>query len=284
VVQPARLAAFARRAAQAGVALWAVEGDPHMALPRHHAATADRVRAFAAYNRSVEAAARLHGVQFDIEHYLADGYGMAAGSHDRQYAQLLAQLKTAAGGMPLEFVVPFWWHGKAALQDALAQAAASVTVMDYRTDEAQIRGFAAPWLDWGSRHHVGVRIALEAGPIAPERQHRYVRTNGAAELWAVTVTPEHSGLAAPLDVLLLLKQPYAGLPGSGFRYAGNRLLDGSATTFQRQPDRLHALLPQLERDFSAWPSFAGMAVHAPDDEPASLVTPAAAPPPPSAAQ
>lgn len=65
--------------------------------------------------------------------------------------------------------------------------------------------------------------------------------------------------------MLLLQQPHAGLPGAGFRYSGNRLLDGSATTFQRQPERLQALLPQLERDFSAWPTFAGVAVHDPGD-------------------
>lgn len=266
VPQPARLAAFAKKAAAAGVALWAVEGDPHMALPQHHAATADRVRAFTSYNRSVEPAARLHGVQFDIEHYLAEGYDMAAARHDQGYAQLLARLKAAANGLPLDFVAPFWWQRKDTVLNALAQAASVVTVMDYRTDEEQIRDFAVPFLDWGVRHHVGVRIALESGAIAPERQHRYVRASGeAAELWAIPLLPKDTGLAAPLDVLVLLQQPYAGLPGTGFRYSGNRLLDGSATTFQRQPERLQTLLPQLERDFSAWPSFAGMAVHEPGD-------------------
>ncbi len=266
VPQPARLAAFARRAAAAGMALWAVEGDPHMALPEQHAATVARVRAIAAYNRGVEPAARLHGVQFDIEPYLIDGYGMTAPRIDRAYAQLLAQLKAAAGALPLDFVVPFWWRGNDTVLDALAQAASVVTVMDYRTDEEQVQSFAMPFLDWGVRHRVGVRIALEAGTIAPERQHRYVRADREpAQLWAIPLAPRGSGLAAPLDVLVLLKQPLAGLPGAGFRYSGNRLLDGSATTFQRQPERLRALLPQLERDFSAWPSFAGMAVHEPGD-------------------
>lgn len=283
VQQPARLAAFVRQARQAGIALWALEGDPHMALPEHHAATIDRVRAIAAYNRGAAPAARLHGVQFDIEHYLLDGYGLAAQQHDRAYAQLLAKLKAAAAGLPLDFVAPFWWRSNGTVLGALAQAASVVTVMDYRTDAAQIRDFATPFLDWGARHGVGVRIALESGAIAPEYQHRYVRADGApAELWAIPLAPQQSGLAAPLDVLVLLKQPHAGLPGTGFRYGGNRLLDGSATTFQRQPERLQALLPQLERDFSAWPTFAGMAVH----EPGDAVTvqgrgQAPAPPPPS---
>lgn len=285
ISHPARLAAFARQASRAGIELWAVEGDPHMALPAHHAATADRVRAVAAYNRGVEPAARLQGVQFDIEHYLIDGYGMASERHDLGYAQLLAGLKAAAGGLPLDFVVPFWWHAKDTLLAALAQAASIVTVMDYRTDEEQIRDFATPFLDWGVSHGVGVRIALESGAIAPERQHRYVRAEGApAELWAITLSPEQTGLTAPFDALVLLKQPQAGLPGTGFRYSGNRLLDGSATTFQRQPARLQVLLPQLERDFSAWSSFAGMAVHEPG-EALPATEPAATPDrPPSGAR
>ncbi|GAB2854152.1 hypothetical protein GCM10027277_23300 [Pseudoduganella ginsengisoli] len=266
VPQSGRLAAFAKKAAAAGIALWAVEGDPHMALPDHHAATTGRLRAFAAYNRKVEPAARLHGVQFDIEPYLIDGYGTASARFDHGYAQLLAQLRAAAQGMPLDFVVPFWWRSKDTLLDALAHAASIVTVMDYRTDEEQIRSFAEPFLDWGVRHRVDVRIALESGAIGPERQHRYVRAGGEpAELWAIPLMPQDSGLAAPLDVLVLLKQPQTGLPGMAFRYSGNRLLDGSATTFQRQPERLRALLPRLEQDFSAWPSFAGMAVHEPWD-------------------
>jgi len=249
---PQLLASFIRRAGSAGIAVWTVDGDPGMVLPTEHAAAAARVRAYVAYNRAAHADARLAGLQFDVEHYLLPGYGSAAAQLDGRYAALAQALRHAAGTLPLDFVVPFWWHDKAPLMEALADWASSVTVMDYRTDPAQIAAFAQPFLDWGARNGKPVRIALEAGPVAVERQRRYERA-AVGDLWQVEVGGQ--------SVLVLLGKAQANPAGQAYRMVYERLIDGSATTFHGKEPALLAGLPGLERDFAAWSSFAGIALH-----------------------
>lgn len=252
---PEALAAFVRRAGQRGIGISAVEGDPHMVLPRERAATAARARAYAAYNAAAEPAARLRGVQFDIEPYLLPRHVLPAARLDREYVATLAALREAAGSMPLEFVVPFWWGDRRALLDGLARHADAVSVMDYRTDPGQIRAFAIPFLDWAAAHGKRVRIALEAGPLPPETQRRYRRApDGAAgDMLLFTVGGQ--------QVLVLLRQPAAHPRAVPYELAGTRHIDGSATTFHQDKDALRALLPRLEADFGAWPGFAGIALH-----------------------
>jgi hypothetical protein len=62
-------------------------------------------------------------------------------------------------------------------------------------------------------------------------------------------------------VLVLLRQPVKAASGPLYRLSGERTLDGSATSFHGRREGLRALLPALERDFSAWPGFAGIALH-----------------------
>ncbi|MEC4719580.1 hypothetical protein RY831_10490 [Noviherbaspirillum sp. CPCC 100848] len=253
VAEAAQLAAFIGEATRRGIDVWSVDGDPYMVLPREHAATVQRVRAYAAYNRSVAPQARLRGLQFDIEHYLVAGYELSAPALDRQYAALVEALHRAAAGLPLEFVVPFWWSDKADLLKSLAKHAYGLTVMDYRTDPGQILRFGAPFLDWAAMHGKRVRIALEAGPVDAEWQRRYVKAAGG-ELWVVRLDK--------MPVLVLLKRMHDAPPGAqAFRFASERLLDGSATSFHGNPARMLSLLPALEAGFSAWPGFGGMALH-----------------------
>lgn len=252
VIEPQRLAAFVRLARTAGIAVWSVDGDPRMVLPGEHAKTVMRARAYAAYNAGVGMDARLAGMQFDIEHYLLPGYELSARALDRHYLSLARALRGAAQGMPLEFVVPFWWAEKAELMKGLAAAASGLNVMNYRTDPEQIRRFAVPFLDWGAAHRKTVRIALEAGPVEAEQQRRYVRAP-EGELWLVNVEQ--------MPVLVLLKEPRGNPHGPAFRLESASVFDGSATSFHRDPARLVALLPALESYFSAWPSFGGIALH-----------------------
>ncbi|OWW20999.1 hypothetical protein [Noviherbaspirillum denitrificans] len=252
VTEPHRLAAFIRSARTVGIAVWSVDGDPRMVLPAEHAKTVARALAYAAYTDGAEPDARLAGMQFDIEHYLLPGYAPSAAALDKHYLSLARALKRAAAGMPLEFVVPFWWAEKAELLKGLAASASGLNVMDYRTDPAQIRRFAAPFLDWGTVHRKSVRIALEAGPVEPELQRRYVRA-AEGELWLVSV--------GQTPVLVLLKEAARNSHGPAFRMESASVFDGSATSFHRDPGRLLELLPSLEADFAAWPSFGGVSLH-----------------------
>ena len=257
VQEPARLAAFVRSANARGIRVLSVDGDPHMVLPEQQPALARMVHAYTSYNAGVEAAARLAGLQFDVEPYLLPEYGAGKVDWDARYLAMAHALREAAGGLHLELVVPFWWDGKTALLDSLAPLVDTLAVMDYRTDPAQVSEFAMPFLDWGARHGRQVRIALEAGEIAAESQRRYVRAQAgeAPDLLRLQVGGQ--------QVLALLREPVAAAAGAeAFRLQSTREIDGSATSFHRDKQSLLRLLPALESDFSAWDgAFGGIALH-----------------------
>lgn len=260
VRHPARLAAFIRRAHASGLAVWGVDGDPAMVLPEERQATLARARAYARFNRSMPPEARLTGVQFDVEPYLLPGRELSDAQSDQQYLALIQALHRTLQAsashrnpeLALEMVVPFWWAGRTALLTALAPSLRGLVVMNYRTSQEDIYRLAVPFLDWGERHGKSVRIALEAGPIAPETRQRYELAE-AGEMWQVHEGGRH--------FLLTLDQPLKNPGGATFRLANTYILDGSATTFRGDIPALLRQLPLLEQTFSAWPSFIGMALH-----------------------
>lgn len=251
----AALAAFVRQGSDRGMAVWAVDGDPHMVLPAEQGATVQRAHAYAAYNASAEPVARLRGIQFDIEPHLLRGYDVADAEWDRRYLELASALRRAVETMQLEFVVPYWWGDKAELLRSLAQSADSLAVMDYRTAPQEIYRFAVPFLDWANVHGKRVRIALEAGPIASETQKRYLRAGKSMPGELLLIRMEET------TVLLLLKEARAYPGAEAFRLTASRVIDGTGTTFHADKSQLERILPQLEQDFSAWSGFAGMALH-----------------------
>ena len=255
VTEPEALAAFIKASGARGIAVTAVDGDPHMVLPGEQAPTAARARAYAAYNAQAEPAARLKGMQFDVEPYLLSAHVLPPAERDRRYLELVARLREAAGPVRLEFVVSFWWDSKPELLRGLARSADALSVMDYRTDPEQIYRFAVPFLDWAEVHGKQVRIALEAGPIGAETQRRYQRAaKGAA---GDMLLFELEGQ----QVLVLLRQPTAHAKAQPFTLEASRRIDGSATTFHADKAVLTRLLPRLEAVFGAWKGFGGIALH-----------------------
>jgi hypothetical protein len=259
VRSPDLLAGFVRQAGARGIRVLSVDGDPHMVLETEIPNVVKRVQAYAAYNAGVAPEARLAGAQFDVEPYLLPASALPADRRDERYLAMAHALKDAAGGLPLEFVAPFWWGSHRALLDGLAAYADALTVMDYRTDPGQVYDFAVPFLDWAEAHGKGVRIALEAGAIDPEVQRRYARSGAgeAGELQALDVGGR--------TVLALLRAPVSA-PVSApdtrlYRLQSTRDIDGSATTFHRDKAALGPLLPRMEASFGAWDAFRGMAVH-----------------------
>ena len=252
---PDLLAAFVRQAGDKGIGIYSVDGDPHMVLADEVPAVVKRVRAYAAYNAAQPPEARLRGVQFDVEPYLLPDNVLPAARRDAAYVDMARAIKAAAGdALRVEFVVPFWWGKNPALLDALAPHADALAVMDYRTDRDQIVDFAIPFLDWAGAHGRRVRIALEAGPIDPEVQRRYVRaTDGPGDLLAVDIGGRR--------VLALLRRPLAAKDANLYRLQSTRDIDGSATTFHKDKAALLRLLPGLEAAFGAWDGFGGIAIH-----------------------
>ncbi len=127
-----------------------------------------------------------------------------------------------------------------------------MTVMNYRTDPASIMESAQPFLEWGARARRNVRIALEVGPIA-EQEYRTYRSDARGEVAIFAV--------GNTDLLLLFDAPVAPAGARAFSLSHSRRVPGSVTSFHANREQLLALAARLERQWSAWPKFAGIALH-----------------------
>jgi hypothetical protein len=248
-----RLRAFLMEAAERGIQVWAVEGDPRAVVGAERTVIARRARAIASFNATP--GPRFTGIQYDIEPYLNPGYAVNEGHWNEAYIATIEHLKKAAD-LPVEIAVPFWWRearaGATTLMDRVARWIDSVAVMDYRTDPDAIERFARPWLEWGEHHNRRIRIALEAGPLPDEPRHHF-RPARSGTLWMIEVGDARA--------LVLLRAPQPNSSGAAFALVSRSTSDASRITFFGRLDRLRAILPDLERRLAAYPSFAGIALH-----------------------
>jgi hypothetical protein len=259
VLHAQELEKFVTAANQRGVRVWAVVGDPGAVLESERETFSHYPIAYARYNSTVPGAARLAGIQFDIEPYLNAGYELDPAVWYEAYLETLRQLR-AASTLPVDVAVPFWWADQqtvaGALMDRLVPVVDSITVMDYRTDPTEIRRFAQPFLEWGARHQRMVHIALESGPIPDEIQRHYL-PSPSGEIALIQLGSY--GVLLELDRTVSLPEPLPSV--RTFHLSDATPAPGSATTFLGQKGELLKLLPELESLWSAWPSFAGAALH-----------------------
>jgi hypothetical protein len=200
---------------------------------------------------------RLAGIQYDIEAYLVPGYNQAPAAWNRRYLELLQALRSNGGGLALDVVVP-WWFGQGGdsppeLLEALGPLADRLTVMDYRTDGAQIVQSALPFMEWAQRWQRDVRIAVESGPLPDQEWRRYARA-GRGELWLFSLDRQ--------DLYALFDTPAEGdASAQVFAARGGHLVKAGQTTFFERPEALWRTVAQLEDVFGATRSFAGVAIH-----------------------
>ena len=259
VVQGERLSEFVSAANQRGIEIWAVEGDPHAVLPDGQAVFAERARALAAYNAAQPDESRLHGVQYDIEPYLLPEFALHTNDWLEAYVETIAMLDGLLD-VPLEIAVPFWWSAlmvnNTLLLNALGEHVQSVNVMNYRTERDQLQQFAEPFLAWGAERGVEVRVALEAGPIVDEQRWHFQRAenqNAARRLWHLELGDE--------QLLLLLAQPVKIPFAQGYQRVRQSTFPSERLTFRNERSRMEKVMDELEPLWSAWPSFAGLALH-----------------------
>jgi hypothetical protein len=259
VAHPHELEIFVNAATQQGVRIWAVVGDPGAVIESERAVFARYPVAYADYNSTVPVTAQLTGVQFDIEPYLNPGYSLDPAAWYEAYLETLRQLKHDST-LPIDIALPYWWANQqtsgGGLMDRLAPFVDSVTVMNYRTDPIQIKRFAQPLLEWGVKYHRSVRIALESGPIPDEVQHHF-HPASPGEIALISISSHHVMLE--FDRALSISKPDPTV--RTFHFSHVTPIPGSSTTFAGRHDALLKLLPELERQWSAWPSFSGSALH-----------------------
>jgi hypothetical protein len=173
VSHSAELIRFIGDARSHGIAVEAVEGDPQMVTPAGLRSALARAAAIARFQSEAPPEGRLAEVQYDIEPYTLAEWGSHPVDH-RGWADAVQAL-AAAAQQPVHLVLPFWVaedEGGRQLLRELAPSLSGVTAMAYRSDPADIVAISEPLLSWGVAAGKPVRIALEAGPVAAELEHR----------------------------------------------------------------------------------------------------------------
>lgn len=249
------LRSFVARAHGAGLRVSAVLGDPTAIGNRGLQRYQGLVRAIGEYNREAGAASRLDAIQLDIEPYLDPAYHGQEELWKSRYLTTLAGL-AAIAPLPLDAVLPFWMDDPQFLE-SLAESVRGLTVMDYRTDPLFITERALPFLEWGDTFGIPVSIALETGNLAAA-ERRYYGADEAGELVAFEL--------AGHTVLVLLEHPVRAGAGQTYAFRSSVAVDFDHVSFFHHGERLAAVLPPLERQFRAWKSFAGFAIHGLDRE------------------
>lgn len=249
------LATLIERANALAIETWAVEGDPAAVTAQGRAHFLARTRALAAFNASQSENRRLRGVQYDIEPYLLPGFDLAREGWLRAYLDTLRQLRSELS-VPMEAAVPFWWSGLTVdgkpLLTAMQPLVEGLTIMNYRTNLEQLQRLAEPYLAWGVKQQRYVRIALESVEL-PDQSLTHFRRGRTGRLWQLRVDDA--------DLLLLLAEPAGNPAGPTFSRAYTTEVPASGTTFRGQRELLQESLPTLVQHWSAWPSFAGAALH-----------------------
>ena len=243
---------FVRRARSAGIAVEAVEGDPRMVQEEGLAAALARARLYADYQRGSGKSEKLAGIQYDIEPYsLADWSGDA--SDWKCWSGSIARLSQAAGE-PVDLVLPFWTAATEEGVRFLAAVSGSIrglSVMSYRTDPAELTQIAEPLLAWGSKVGKPVRLALEAGPLPDEIEEVY--------------RPAATGTLALLDDpeprIQHLEREGTLTGARMYRLSQRSVIRGARLSFLGREEAMSALAARATAVFTAWPSFAGFALH-----------------------
>ncbi|WP_147274678.1 hypothetical protein [Phyllobacterium bourgognense] len=254
VAQPEVLGAFLVEAADLGIAVFAVEGDPGMIRGDGRNNALARTGAISRFQEAATPSGRLAGIQYDIEPYILPAYAFDRRTMWNDWSDTLKQLHALWRGK-VEVVVPFWLTDDLYGQEAIERIRpfiSSLAVMSYRTEDQAIVNVSEPWLTWGVLHGVDIVIALENGPIPDEVHRSYVRSEtGTAELVRFSAA----------DAVVLSDVPVSSKEKMIYRFNHEITVSGSRISFQGKLPTLLATIDRLRSTFPAWRSFSGFALH-----------------------
>ena len=121
---------LARRAADAGIALWAMAGHPRWA---------NETRTVVRWAREVVRSGLYEGLVVDIEPYVLDAWKTdERAALLRRYLRRLRRAAQSSGGLPFLATVPFWYdhdryrHRGRSLLDQVLEAVDGIVVLVYR--------------------------------------------------------------------------------------------------------------------------------------------------------
>jgi hypothetical protein len=256
-----KLARFIAMAHHNQIQVWAVMGDPAMIDPHNLDWVLQPLAALERYNQLPEYQnAKIDGVQLDVEPHTLPGFSAHQSVYFRQLVELYQKTRQASR-LPIDAVVPYWYSAKSiqpgtSVIDALLPWVSSLTIMNYVTDPVALEQRMQPIFNAADKARKPVNMAVEFLPVPDETMWTFQPSS----VGQVHLLPfKHKTL------LLISRDPHPVIHPSGVCYSlgspQGQLYSGQRISFHGQTDRFWQVLPDLERNFSAWNSYSGISIH-----------------------
>lgn len=278
----------------AGLRVHALDGDPHYALPEHHAEVLTTVQRVLDYNHTAPESARFDGLQYDIEPYLLPAfYGPQADALKAAFVSLVSDIyrRTHAAGLEFGLALPAWLDQpdeftgqKSSLLQDLQRQSDYLAIMDYRTQIWGAAGILAgveTELAQARKWHKKLILGLETMPLpdetlyllrGPAQSTRPDLAQPALLVWPQTPAPQAIAqghrhwqmryLAAGEKLTPELETELATEAHFFWPLHAYAEIPASSLSFAgTRPAQLEKLCTQLNHELAANPAFAGLALH-----------------------
>ncbi|MDA8084162.1 MAG: hypothetical protein M0024_10945 [Nitrospiraceae bacterium] len=169
---PETLVPLLKEAAQAGIEVFAVDGDPDHII--NYQPLIDDIMKIRRFNNLCRDAC-FAGIQFDVEPYLRKDFNLRKQYYADRYLRMARDLRQAAGpGLRLSFALPFWFDTLSAegkpLSFQVTDIADEVAIMSYRTDFDEMVQSAIQELCYAATAGKPVFLGLETTKL-PDEEH-----------------------------------------------------------------------------------------------------------------
>lgn len=258
------------RLRQDGIAVTALDGDPHYALLENHGRVLALIRSVIEYNKRAAPEARVIGVRYDNEPYLLPSFGGVQKSAIlRQYLNLLVKAKkeAAAGQLSFGVDIPFWFDARneydelvagldgRPVMEAILEVVDNVGIMDYRTVAYGADGVIAQGSDelaYASKLGKKVFVGLETVWLPDETLLEFQKKPGGKTSIAVEDLG-HGNVRLKLNTtrgaVVLSQTVRIDVPSSKITFSGRTEAD------------LKDVMEGAHRELSVYPGFFGFAIH-----------------------
>ncbi len=278
-----------------GALAYALDGDKEYVLKENHAGVFRTVRRVVEHNATVPVEQRFHGVRFDIEPYLVEGFqGSRRDELLNGYVELLAGVSEIAhqGDLAVAVDIPFWFDApdeetgvymeaelggeRRPMIEHIMSLVDDIAIMDYRTDAMGPNGALAHAyheLELAEKEGVDVFVGVETvwlpdedlltffGPVseglpADAASRWIVLEQGADDRTRLWVVDSEEALAE-------LSERTAGATLLRHWPAGRpiRVAADGQTYFNLGPERMRSVTRQVIRHLLGEPAFVGLAFH-----------------------
>ena len=275
VWDPKRIRPLLAKLNQAGIRVYALDGDPRFALKELHGRSIRLIEQIAQYNQTVLPKERFYGIRYDNEPYLLPNFG---GIHKeiilKEYLELIKKSQTLArkAGLTFGVDIPFWFDSlneffeSAAnlegrpMSERIIDMVDNVGVMDYRTIAYGADGViehGANELKYAAKKGKKVFIGLETVKLPDETIYDFGPKGEGSHLLIKPISSQK------VRITFIPKGKRIDSHEGILRHQTRQVqVPSSKLTFnQKTLADLEEVMRNSEKEFCRFSSFQGFAIH-----------------------